>query len=432
VIDTSLFTVPAERIDAPLLMAFLAQQVTERLFTESTTLEFKRQSSSDNVVRAICAMANTSGGIVLVGVDERTPRQVPGVEPDEHGKLVDRCRLALEPTFVPEIIPVPLDAERVVLVVRVQPQLADRPVFCGGAVWVRVPGQTVRASRPQVMDMIARQAAYGTVPAGMASAALASTFYPPTPNGTTDDAALPELRLRAAAGVLLRPEAHAHMMIGSALKDRLRDAIDGSNAVRWAAGRNPPAAESWWEPEIVRATEWRQRRLLNRRWGPDNVSVAVHVRLEAARLAWSVDVDVAGSEPQDAATAMGADLVVPVEHWLRGWTELAALVGTVLPDAVSEEILSPPLTHAGIVLWAVSGRADLRRAVGLDRLSYDLDRGNRTADWRMDLDGPDDVPAALSAWLQRLLLDEGVSDGDRVAVSFVEQALSAQPGAAGL
>lgn len=219
------------------------------------------------------------------------------------------------------------------------------------------------------------------------------------------------------------------MMIGSALKDRLRDAIDASDAVRWAAGRNPPAARSWWEPEIVRATEWRERRLLNRRWGPDNVSVAVHVRLEAARLAWSVDVDIAGSQPQDAAEA---DLVVPVEHWLRGWTELAALVGTVLPDAVSEEILSPPLTHAGIVLWVVSGCADLRRALGLHRLSYDLDRGNRTADWRIDLDGPDEVPAALSAWLQRLLLDEGVTDGDRVAVSFVEQALGTQSGAAGL
>ena len=46
---------------------------------EGKTLEFKRDlSSPDGLIRSIVAFANTSGGIVLIGVEDRT-RRVSGV-----------------------------------------------------------------------------------------------------------------------------------------------------------------------------------------------------------------------------------------------------------------------------------------------------------------------------------------------------------------
>ena len=50
---------------------------------EGKTLEFKRDlSSPEGVLRTIVAFANTAGGVVLVGVEDRT-RRVRGVE-DAH------------------------------------------------------------------------------------------------------------------------------------------------------------------------------------------------------------------------------------------------------------------------------------------------------------------------------------------------------------
>ena len=52
----TIYTAPADHLDAELLRTFLSQQRRDRLFMESTTLELKRERTPSNVVNAIAAM----------------------------------------------------------------------------------------------------------------------------------------------------------------------------------------------------------------------------------------------------------------------------------------------------------------------------------------------------------------------------------------
>ena len=76
---------------------------------EGKTLEFKRDlSSPDGVLRSLVAFANTSGGVVLLGVEDRT-RHVRGVkEPlDLEERLANLISDHIVPRLVPELEIVP-------------------------------------------------------------------------------------------------------------------------------------------------------------------------------------------------------------------------------------------------------------------------------------------------------------------------------------
>ncbi len=72
---------------------------------EGKTLEFKRDlSSSDKVVRTLVAFSNTAGGILLIGVEDKT-RAVCGVLDalKEEERLANIISDNIEPRLAPEI-----------------------------------------------------------------------------------------------------------------------------------------------------------------------------------------------------------------------------------------------------------------------------------------------------------------------------------------
>ena len=72
---------------------------------EGKTLEFERElSSPEGALKTIVAFANTAGGIMLVGVEDRS-RHVRGVrEPlDIEERLANLISDLIEPRLVPEI-----------------------------------------------------------------------------------------------------------------------------------------------------------------------------------------------------------------------------------------------------------------------------------------------------------------------------------------
>ena len=70
---------------------------------EGKTLEFKRDlSSPDGVLRSLVAFANTSGGAVLIGVEDRT-RHVRGVK--EPLDLEERLANLISDHIVPRLVP---------------------------------------------------------------------------------------------------------------------------------------------------------------------------------------------------------------------------------------------------------------------------------------------------------------------------------------
>ena len=138
---------------------------------ESKTLEFKRDlSSPDGVLRTIVAFANTSGGVVLIGVEDRT-RRVRGV-PDAlaaEERLASLIADSIVPHLVPEIEILPW--RRVQLLgVEVHPG-AGRPHHLKrlgpeDGVFVRVGSTNRRADRALIDELgrFARQQSFDEQP----------------------------------------------------------------------------------------------------------------------------------------------------------------------------------------------------------------------------------------------------------------------------
>src|SRR4051794_28238836 len=100
----SIYTAPIEEIDAELLGTFLADQQGQNLVSESRTLELKSRRTT-GAVDTVAAFANTVGGILLIGIDEKTPtlEDAPGVKKDEHTSFTQTCISKLDPVFTPEM-----------------------------------------------------------------------------------------------------------------------------------------------------------------------------------------------------------------------------------------------------------------------------------------------------------------------------------------
>jgi hypothetical protein len=124
---------------------------------ESLTVEYKVQLSKD-WVESVAAMANSYGGLILIGVsDALLPDRLVGVPGKVAIQVADACHDSLEPPWVPEIISVPLSeaGDSVVLVLRVETNRAPRPLLFRHRVPVRLPGRNAPADRLRLAQLFA-------------------------------------------------------------------------------------------------------------------------------------------------------------------------------------------------------------------------------------------------------------------------------------
>jgi len=191
----ALYSGPADRIDFELVRQFVADAEDANLFTESMTFEAKERRHRDNVAAAVAALSNTDGGIVLVGVrdgDVAGEQRIIGVPQQEHDQLVIQLH-SLIPTAMPEIIPVRIPGtDQLIIVLRVDADAVAHPVLLAGRVLYRVPGHTVPADRQRVLDLVARDAAYGAQGRDPASMNVPSSPWHPLhvslwPEETSED-----------------------------------------------------------------------------------------------------------------------------------------------------------------------------------------------------------------------------------------------------
>ena len=106
--NTGLVTAPAsqEAWDLDRIRQIVTENDLER-----GRIEYKRQlDNGRKTLEAITALANTFGGVVLVGVDETKQGldRLTGVPAAERARLVSLCWSQLTPPFNPEIIPISL------------------------------------------------------------------------------------------------------------------------------------------------------------------------------------------------------------------------------------------------------------------------------------------------------------------------------------
>jgi predicted HTH transcriptional regulator len=139
--------------------------------SEGKTLEFKRDlSSPDGMLRTVVAFANTSGGTVLIGVEDGT-RRVRGLKDvlSEEERLTSLISDRIAPRLIPEIEILPWRSTNI-LAVQVHPS-GSRPHYLKnegfpGGVFVRI-GSTNRkadSSLIEEMRLFARQESFDEQP----------------------------------------------------------------------------------------------------------------------------------------------------------------------------------------------------------------------------------------------------------------------------
>ena len=151
---------------------------------ESLTLEYKERYSP-SLVKSVGAMANSYGGLILVGVtDEPGPGRLAGVPEAAVVQIANACHEKLEPPWEPEIIPVPLADEAAglyVLVIRVDPARAPRPILIEGAAPIRLHGRNATADRARLAQLFSE----ASIPLRSAGARLDQPDLPAAADGYT-------------------------------------------------------------------------------------------------------------------------------------------------------------------------------------------------------------------------------------------------------
>ena len=137
----------------------LLRRVVEETPFETNFIEYKL-SVSEGVIPSITAMANTYGGIILLGVsNEQIQDRFVGIREIALTQLVSKCLDEIDPQFTPEIREFKLDdrSELLIICIRVHPDKAPRPLVNKGRIYVRMYGQNQGADQTQIRNLFFAQ-----------------------------------------------------------------------------------------------------------------------------------------------------------------------------------------------------------------------------------------------------------------------------------
>jgi hypothetical protein len=257
---TSLYDLPPDRVDFAAIEAFLSGAFASDLATESRTLELKQRPSGSNVIEAVAAMANSDGGMVLVGVADNGPIEdrLVGISQKQFDGLVNQIRTLL-PSPLPEVIPRAIpDSANLIVVIRVDSEAWSHPVVVGGRVLVRVPGASVPADRSMIVTLASRD---GTEAVGRTVPAAAMLPHDPMRYPFWQEGDEPHLTLRLRSGLGLPRRAAERPWLPTVAKEALLRSLragplpDGL----WASALPDPETElgAPWRIDQARSTSFR-------------------------------------------------------------------------------------------------------------------------------------------------------------------------------
>ncbi|MFB4304379.1 helix-turn-helix domain-containing protein [Actinomadura sp. NTSP31] len=195
---------------------------------ESSTLEYKGDMTS-TIAKAVAALANTYGGLVLVGVTD--DRRITGVKEKTLESVSEHCHSTLEPPWVPDIVPVPMDdrSGRYILVMRVVPGVAPRPLLVDGAAPVRHHNTTHPANWQQLAALFAESDALVQADPWI----IRAPGLPRDESGVLDEEV--DLVARCGLNIAIDPRA-AWRPLGERDIDQLAEALNRSNLPGQLAG----------------------------------------------------------------------------------------------------------------------------------------------------------------------------------------------------
>jgi Schlafen, AlbA_2 len=397
---------------------------------EVPTVEYKAQVA-DTIAEAVAGLANTYGGLLLVGVTD--DRQVRGVKEKRIEAVAEHCAANIEPPWVPPITAVPLGqgSDLYVLVLRVVPGQYPRPLLVNGAAPVRHQNTTHPADWQRLKDMFAE-----------ADAVLPDNPWiiqaPDLPQGAdgTSDATV-DLVIRSGLDFPVSREAKwrplsektvaafARALDGSPLRDAMASiALEGapnggsSHFSQEGLNRSYRVTLKWWcapggswpegKPKPVEAIV---RLEVPGSYG--SVNQNLHVEIDVV-VRCSVLVEILREQSTN-----GQQITMPL--WRITAQQLSTLLDGMLATLSSKEITGPLAELAGIdpiavpqprVLHMKTSRP-VTEVLNTSGLRLIPDTGNSMgahllADPARDLADDDDRRDQVRAWVTQIALDAGL------------------------
>ncbi|MFI6711266.1 helix-turn-helix domain-containing protein [Nonomuraea sp. NPDC050478] len=189
------------------------------------------------IAQAIAALTNTHGGMVLVGVSAQ--RVIAGVKEKTLEAVAEHCHSTIEPPWVPDIVPVPMEdgSGRYVLVLRVVPGLAPRPLLVKGAAPIRSHNTTRPASWQELAALFAANDV----------SAQANPWIirrPDVPVNATGPDERVDLIVRSGLNIAVDPRA-AWRPLGEQRAERLAEALNCSQLPSVLSGLVAQGVDSW-------------------------------------------------------------------------------------------------------------------------------------------------------------------------------------------
>lgn len=389
----SALALPAAAMSAAFVEALVSQGLRESL-----TLEFK-ETVTPRLPQSVAAMANSYGGLILVGITDGL--EVKGVPVGTDVTVVNLCFAKLDPPVVPDVALVrDVGSERVdVLAIRIDPARMPRPLVVDGKVWIRLHGRNAPADRTRMRELFTVTSAPRGVSAGGVQL-LPSRWHKPT--GMDD---VPTFVTRA----VLRAQAAGGRTppLGTTVRDDLRRRLSESSLMGW-------------RKEKLRISD----RHADHTWAVQGVNTSIHASLilaapedDAYVPTLRVIVSVGGSAT-DASCVLVLDSIQQGAPSKRPVDEFIDLCLVLVNSVVSETGLPFVQDLFGSGLW-VEGMCELSMECAGSHLSdwIDLSRFRRLPE---SSDSQQFNTLALTAeelrttirplvvdWLTRLLLDLG-------------------------
>jgi ATP-dependent DNA helicase RecG len=119
---------------------------------DESTIFVSGVDNLEKLGRAVCALLNTHGGMIVCGVRDGAPVGLAKINDDTIAEVENHLRQAISPLALFMVNSVDLDEHR--LVVIEVPQAKDRPYVVDGGVWLRAGGQVVAADIATLRQML--------------------------------------------------------------------------------------------------------------------------------------------------------------------------------------------------------------------------------------------------------------------------------------
>jgi len=120
---------------------------------ESETVEFKQSlAEASEIIETVCAFANTKGGTIIVGVNDKGEIKGVSIGKRTIEDLVLKIANSTEPRIFPEVEIVEI-RKKELIVIKVS-ERRDKPVFAFGVAYKRVGKNNLKMDRDEILELL--------------------------------------------------------------------------------------------------------------------------------------------------------------------------------------------------------------------------------------------------------------------------------------